>query len=697
MPLTPQDLAKGIELFQTKLEEIQDSEPEVTDVHRAFDYYCLNKYTFGSAAEDVVTDGKNDRGIDFYSTKDHKYRIGQCKMPDQQYLDANPTTPRIFGQNLIHEARTSLAYLLDDADSLANDRVKRLYAILTADKADPDFHLTFFIIIYGRTSPQADTALETLQSEYRDRRVTIVLKQLDELVDEFIVGAHSYGQELRIKLTCDPKHLLRLPDSCYLLTSAGDIYDAFRRFGWRLFDLNLRYEIRNSPVNSEIVQSLSTSKGRKQFHYLNNGLIIVVKQYTINEARGELSLNEPQIVNGLQTVASINNAVQDKQVTPEELVPCRVQVRVVQTNDSDLVSNLVRATNNQNPMSPRSLRSNSREQKELRRSLESLPHRWFLQVKDGEWESLNSEGQRFFKDVAGYPVSEFRVEPQKKSSGRVLDNQDLAKAWLAFIGFGDKAGDRTAHYFASPDVYRRAFQSSPNTRHWSNLASIRNFDGEVREENLVASQGGPHQYIFAYFLWCLIREYVPSNMRIREEALERGIAEHQLERRGGSIQSSEKQIDEYLVTDTEYQTLRLMANMKELLVEAIGYILAKKYLDLDDTTCKSILETFDAREFVRTGRTKEIGQKADSQDVIPPEDVFARLLGFLKYVCRQHWVENQKHLLAISRIRTVVLRREFMRDFKGQIDSVLDMKGIERPWKPEGQAFLASLPGLPKA
>ena len=85
-------------------------------------------------------------------------------------------------------------------------------------------------------------------------------------------------------------------------------------------------------------------------------------------------------------------------------------------------------------MAPRNLKANNREQKALRTDFASMIPRWFYQVKEGEWESLTQEGGRFFKQVVGFPQSEFKLESSKKR-GRTIDNQEAAKAWLALIGF----------------------------------------------------------------------------------------------------------------------------------------------------------------------------------------------------------------------------------------------------------------------
>ena len=194
-----------------------------------------------------------------------------------------------------------------------------------------------------------------------------------------------------------------------------------------------------------------------------NGLIVVSKTYSVRDKQNCIHLTGPQIVNGLQTVKSIYNAVTANDVTREQLDrECMVQVKVINTSDADFVAKVVQATNNQNPMHPRNLKANGREQRVLRSGFASMTPRWFLQVKESEWESLTDEGGRFFKQVVGFSSVDFRPDAHKRK-GRVVDNQEAAKAWLARIGFADLADDRVTHYFFDPEVYQLAFGMSPTT------------------------------------------------------------------------------------------------------------------------------------------------------------------------------------------------------------------------------------------
>jgi hypothetical protein len=600
----------------------------------------------------------------------------------------------MFGTQAVGDVRDALRYLTGESDLKPNEGVRRLYALVENDRNNADFSITLFVVVFGRLNPRGLDAFNEFKQQFESGKITVVLQELDDLVNEFLVGAEHTSDEIEFDLRTDTKRILRAPDYCYFLANAADLYKAFMRIGWKLFDLNLRYEVRNSSINGEIVGSLKHQKSRKQFHHYNNGLIIVAKRYKVNEQEGKIRIYGGQIVNGLQTVKSIYNAVVTKEVTLEEIEKdCIVQIKLISTPDADFVSRIVRSTNNQNPMAPRNLRSNNREQKVLRTGFSLLDPKWFYQLKEGEWESLTGESARFFEQVVGYKVSAFKPEPNRKS-GRVIDNQDAAKAWLAFIGFADQSGDRVTHYFADDKVYEKAFASRPSTQYWHDFAKSLDWDTQ-RDRGLEHQQGHPNQYLLAYFLWRFVSGFIPSPQKYREQALNEGVAAERITKSSGSFTTPTKDQDEYLAGNQNYQTWRVMANMKELLVEAASQILARKYGPLDQSVCDKLLGSFEATTFAHSGDIREIAFSAATAYELNQEQVFGRIFQMLHFVSQQFWEDNKDQLLSTSRLRTVLINRNAAEAFKTMLWQVNQRTGLDRAWKPAGVTFLDSLPPLP--
>ncbi len=687
----------GVLLLERQIDDILLENPELVDFRNGFQVYCMSKYSLGTSANTIYTSGKDDLGVAFYSSRDRTYHVVQCRVPERDWLEANQGKVKSFGSAVLNDTRVLLQYLQENASVTANDHLQELRTLVTADREQEEFELVIFFVVYGELNDRGLAAFSQLKHEFEHKRVRLILQQITDLADEYLVGTTHQSGEIQLDLRyATDIGILRAHDYCYFLVNAADLFDGFQSYGWRLFDLNLRYEVRNSSINGDILRSLQHQRTRRHFHHYNNGLIVVSKNYNIREKQHSIHLTGPQIVNGLQTVKSIYNAVKANDVTREQLDrECLVQVKVINTSDAGFVAKVVQATNNQNPMLSRNLKANGREQRVLRSGFASLTPRWFLQVKEGEWESLTDEGGRFFKQIVGSAAADFKPDPHRRK-GRVVDNQDAAKAWLALMGFADLAGDRVTHYFSDPDVYQLAFTMSPTESHWNRFAESVDFDAD-RRQGLKTTQGEAAQYMVAYALWQFVRSFVPSAKRYRDAALDAGVRAGKLEKRSGSVTSLLSVQEQFLADDLTYQTWRLMANMKELLVEVAAHILTRRYGALEPARCETLLQLQEMKYFLVSDEMPESSTNAAAGGELSNDSVLARIFCLLRYVASQYWEDKRTTLLSTSRIRTVLLRREVAAEFKTRVWEVDGRRGLDRAWKPEGMTFLESLPDLPCA
>jgi hypothetical protein len=698
------ELQRGSKNLREEISALLESDPELGTFHEAFEAYCARKFALGTSATNVRIGGKNQKGIDFYSQKDGRYHIGQCKTPEPKWLEKHPSEVKAYAFQGVDDLREALEYLFsgpaEAGKAAVSESVKGLYAQFQLDLASEEFEAVFMLCLYGVTNQKGDSTFKSLKAEWEDRqpRIRIQLYTLQDLVEEYLLGTNHTRGEIEFPLRAKDAKVLSVHDFCYFLASAKDIHQAFVKFGWRLFDLNVRYELRGSSVNGDIVSSLGRHASRKRFHHYNNGLVILAKNFAMPRNPETVTVKGAQIVNGLQTVKSIHNAVSERIVSIDELDrDCYVQVKVIKNDEPKFIQTVVETTNNQNPMSARNLKSQAREQKILQTLFAKFTPRWFLQTKQGQWVSLTEENARSFKDVIGYPVSEFRPDPKRtgRNSGRVLDNEDLAKAWLCYTGRSDEAADRVTHFFSNDNLYQLAFNMNPMAEHWRSFASQVNFEGVGRSTHMAVGQASVPEYLFAYLLWEFTRSFVPSPRAYRELALQEGVNEGLIDKVSGSFKVTSAAEDLFLSDNATYQTWRLMANMKELLVEATAFLLAKKYGSLDAEVCSWLLSSPDINQFVSTGDVRDAGRAAAFASEFEPTAVVSRIFAFLKYTSQQFWVAKRETLLSTSRIRTVLLKREVAAEFKRELLKREQIKPLEEPWKPRGVSFLDSLPPKP--
>lgn len=118
------------------------------------------------------------------------------------------------------------------------------------------------------------------------------------------------------------------------------------------FDSNIRDYQGSVEVNSAIRDTLKVHEPVEDFWWLNNGVTITATQATF--ASKKLQIEEPQIVNGLQTSFEIFNYFKTNKIEDEGR---NVLVRVVKTGDEKSRLKVIKATNSQTNIPPASLRA----------------------------------------------------------------------------------------------------------------------------------------------------------------------------------------------------------------------------------------------------------------------------------------------------------------------------------------------------
>ena len=118
------------------------------------------------------------------------------------------------------------------------------------------------------------------------------------------------------------------------------------------FDANIRDYQGTVEVNSAIKDTLMVGKPAEDFWWLNNGITITASNASF--ASKILHIEDPQIVNGLQTSFEIFNYFKTNKVETDTR---SVLIRVVKTKDESSRLKVIKATNSQTNIPPASLRA----------------------------------------------------------------------------------------------------------------------------------------------------------------------------------------------------------------------------------------------------------------------------------------------------------------------------------------------------
>lgn len=328
-------------------------------------------------ALDCITEGGNDFGIDALhvgAIEDGEFVVTLFQGKYKQKLagDAN------FPQTGVEKVIQALKFLFD-----------------------PDSGFT--------TNPQLTLLIEEIRSLVRDGhipRVRVVLcnnglkwpdtaQQLIDgtgLPDDQVGWEHVNHDELvrLLQATKQVDDTLRLAgkaiiedlDYCRVLIGkipVREIEVLFNRHGDLLLERNVRrfLGLQGNRVNQDINHTLSSATERENFYFYNNGITLLCRKFTYNALQGEnyqVRTEGLQIINGGQTCKTIQRTLAELAGADANMEKAFVLIRLYQlpSESTDLIRSITFATNSQNPIDLRDLRSNDYKQKNLETAIDDL-------------------------------------------------------------------------------------------------------------------------------------------------------------------------------------------------------------------------------------------------------------------------------------------------------------------------------------
>lgn len=144
------------------------------------------------------------------------------------------------------------------------------------------------------------------------------------------------------------------------------LIDENNEFRSHLTEGNVRFFLgEDKKINSSIIESAKIEAKAQNFWAMNNGLTIIGDSIEPLGNNEYIILN-PQIVNGCQTVHCLYYAFEEIGKLPETL---KVFVKLVNTENLDVQTDIISATNSQNPVKSASLKANDNIQRNIEKYL----------------------------------------------------------------------------------------------------------------------------------------------------------------------------------------------------------------------------------------------------------------------------------------------------------------------------------------
>lgn len=344
----------------------------------AFNYWILDKLFFEDEEliEEKIID-YHDMGVDAYEIYEDTKDI--YLIQNKYYSDSTKLTTDYVKND----------FLLRPINALINGTYKKsedLQKAFTKLKNCDDF--TVYLQIYVTNncrSKEIETYIKKFNSEHPKYRAQIFY--LDDIEAKYYNEVQQIKKKLSIKIETINRgtilninnsdyHLQNVIDARYVFTPVISIYRLYRdaiEHNYPIFDKNIREYLGNKGVNKNIYQTLLDVNERKNFFYYNNGVTMICdKMHTTSTQSNNPRMNacftvdNPQIVNGCQTVNSIYEAMNNIEANSleKEFQDCFVMMKILEIDRSnqgqnELYTNIVKYNNSQNAIDEKTFVANS--------------------------------------------------------------------------------------------------------------------------------------------------------------------------------------------------------------------------------------------------------------------------------------------------------------------------------------------------
>ncbi len=329
-----------------------------------------------------VTDGPDDKQMDAVIVDDDLRRviIVQGKFLTSTSVDSEP----------LREVISAWLHLqnLETLQRDCNDKLKeRLEAVKKGLEDEYELHLellTTGVLTDGAKNDLESFANQLEMSEDFPAQVTLVD---NEVLQTRLTEAESKDlPQLNHTITLEPNNMMQIELSgIRCIIAAISLKECLRIPGiadGRLFRRNVRQALGNNKVNKGLRATILGERSGDFFFY-HNGITALCRRFQLSADRRQLVLEDLAIVNGCQSLTTINGASQRIRSLPDN--GAAILFRFYEIPQRELADRISIFTNSQSAVKPRDLRSNDRLMLAIKRSYETMyPNGLFITQRGTE-------------------------------------------------------------------------------------------------------------------------------------------------------------------------------------------------------------------------------------------------------------------------------------------------------------------------
>ena len=449
------DFKKQIE---EDIKEYQENYKYISNIEKdewAFNYWVLDKlfYEDEELVEEKIVD-YHDLGIDAYEIYEDTKDI--FLIQNKYYGETTGITAEYVKNDFLLRAITAL----ENGTYKKSDELQGAFSKFK-ECVDFTVHLQLFVTnnIHNKAADEYVKKFNVTHPKYIAK-----IFYLDDIEERYYGETQQIKKNITVKvesvnkgtilnINTDGYKLENVIDARYVLTPVVSVYRLYRdsiEKGYPIFDKNIREYLGNKGVNKSIYQTLLDEEDRKNFFYYNNGITVIcdkmtkiITQTSDYNMNAVFTIENPQIVNGCQTVNSIYEAL--KNIDPNKLEKdfkdTFVMLKILEIDRDDsaddrLYKDIVKYTNSQNSIDEKTFVANTNTFIRLQNEFESKGFLLLIKQSDKNKFANKYKVATKLKELSSERVNRFGLNEIKKASDLFIPLEKFLQVINAFVSGG---------------------------------------------------------------------------------------------------------------------------------------------------------------------------------------------------------------------------------------------------------------------
>lgn len=315
-----------------------------------------------SEVEQYITDGGNDGGFDAaYIAEGSEMQLDVILFQSKYTRDLSKDS--CFPANAVEKAVNTVSCVFDPNTAITlNERSRQKVDEIRSFILDGKIPYVKFVMLNNGLKWNEDGENHIQNKFKRQEQIDFVHFNHNDIVKyinsnkkisaQIALSGHAVSEDFNYKRVIIGR------------VAVMEIYKLLKDHGDALLEKNIRRYLGKNAVNSAIMTTLKDNQKKQNFFFYNNGITFVCEKMGYNALQEQnwiLRLDGLQIINGGQTCKTIFQTMEENQQVDYSDVYVLVRIYEVD-DDDDIVRDITYATNSQNPVDLRDLKSNDSRQ-----------------------------------------------------------------------------------------------------------------------------------------------------------------------------------------------------------------------------------------------------------------------------------------------------------------------------------------------